>query len=280
MIGDVICEILGKARNQKLTIVEQRIKQQAVGVNSFELSFNNEIAGYFHVDSTPICCGSNIVNIVGDIPQDIVECFMECLSYTGMMYIVIGKVLPKAVPARCVHLSPTVCAFNAKNNQDVFRGQVSLSNPLGQGGFGFFAEQAKKRFPELKVSYNTLHGKTPISLSQIIRSFHCGSDLQYIGDNTLFVWGVNNIPANEAPLYLDIFKALHNVNDMLAISTERQFSVPKIGQEANLYTTKVLQDAGWPVLLQGRNPGGQTLLSIHGITKTPPVAVSAEPATK
>lgn len=289
MIGEVVISMLSEARKTRIfEPTEGNFRQQAYGICFFELTLQNEIVGYFHVDTTPICCGSHVLNIVGDIPQDIVDVFMECMSHTGLMFIVKAKVMPTV----CTKLSATVGVFNTKRNDAAYQ-KVSPHNALGQGYLGLFMEQAKKKFPELKVRYCTSN-PSPLAppqlvglprTSRIVRSFNYNSpDFQFIGDNTLFVWGVQNIPQSEAPVYLNIFNALPNVNEMLAISTERQRSAPEHGKELVLHTTQVLVDAGWPVILAGKNPGGGTLLSIHGITKTPAPAlapvVSAEPATK
>lgn len=286
MIGEVFFNKLSERRkNAAYKFSESNIRLTAYSKwyftfylsNKAEVLGQDEKVGSIHIDQTQICCGSNVINIVGDLPQDVVDCFADCFQHSGMVYLVKGKVLPTA----CVRLSSTVGVLQGKRNSEIYKTEVSANHPLGVGQYAMFMIRASKQFPELKIVPSpALHGLKEDEPYQYVRSVGVlgdTADLQMIGDNLLFVWGVSQFPAEEASMYLDVFHSLPTVNDMLAISTGRQSSYIQKGKDGMIPTTEALVKGGFPVIHSGSNPGNLVLLNVHGLTKEKPV--NPDPAT-
>lgn len=270
MIGEIFFNKLNERRKTNYAFSESHIRLTAYSKWYFTFYVNNEKVGSIHIDQTQICCGSNVINIVGDLPQDVVDCFADCFQHSGTVYLVKGKALPTA----CVRLSSTVGVLQGKRNTGIYKTEVPATNPLGVGQYAMFMIRAAKQFPELKIVPSpALHGQKEEEPYQYVRSVGVlgdVADLQMIGDNLLFVWGVSQFPAEEASLYLDVFHSLPTVNDMLAISTGRQSSFISRGKDGVTPTTEALVKGGFPVIHSGPNPGNSVLLNVHGLTKEKP----------
>lgn len=239
-----------------------------------EIVFQNEVLAHIYIHPTSICCGSNVCNIVGDLPQDVVDCFMDCIGNTGLLYIVKAKHLP----TKSIRLSSTTGVYVTPRD-DAIWSEVPAGHHMGRHGFALFYERARKHFPELKIAYNFVNQKKAPTY-HLNRGFYMRSiGFQLIGDKVLFVYGVNGIPVQEIPFYPALLQAIPTITDMLSISTATQFTTTDPVSGARTPTKQALVDGGWPVILSAHNPGNRNLLHIHGLTKEAPEQVKTpEPA--